>query len=445
MATTFILPELGENIESGTVTAVLVKVGDSIDKDQAVIELETDKAVVEVPSPESGTISELMVSEGETLRVGETILVIDGNGAVPPPVPVKEEAPQEPEPAPAVEAPESEAALEPEPPAPVEEVAPPAPPRAVETPEAAPPRSRGTVRAAPSVRRFAREIGVDIHAVVPHSPGAPITVEDVKKHVRGAQAAPMSSAPSAPMGASTLPLPNFERWGHVSREKMSTIRRVTAESMSRSWSTIPHVTQNDKADITELEKFRKQYSKVAEAAGGKLTVTAILVKVLAEALKKFPQFNSSVDMAKHEIVFKQFYNIGVAVDTDHGLLVPSIKNADQKSLVAIAAELAALSEKARTRKASIDELQGSCMTITNLGGIGGTSFSPIVNAPEVAILGVSRGAVEPVYIDGEFVPRMTMPVSLSYDHRVIDGADAARFARWVCQALEQPLLIHLDH
>jgi pyruvate dehydrogenase E2 component (dihydrolipoamide acetyltransferase) len=239
-------------------------------------------------------------------------------------------------------------------------------------------------------------------------------------------------------------LPNFEKWGPVSREKMSTIRRLTAENLSRSWSAIPHVTQNDKADITELEKFRKDHAKAAEREGGKLTVTAILVRVVAEGLKRFRQFNASLDPANSEIVYKEYYNIGVAVDTQWGLLVPSIKNADRKGLFDIATELADLSDRARQRKTTLEELQGSCFTITNLGGIGGTSFSPIVNLPEVAILGVSRARVEPVFIDGEFVARTMMPVSLSYDHRVIDGADAARFARWICNALEQPLTMFLE-
>jgi pyruvate dehydrogenase E2 component (dihydrolipoamide acetyltransferase) len=214
--------------------------------------------------------------------------------------------------------------------------------------------------------------------------------------------------------------------------------------MANAWATIPHVTQHDKADITEVEAFRKEVGKLAERAGGKLTVTAMLVRLLAEGLKRYPQFNASLDPEKGEIVYKQYYNIGVAVDTDYGLLVPSIKDADKKSFIDIAVELADLSARARERKTTLEELAGSCMTITNLGGIGGTAFTPIVNLPEVAILGVSRAAVEPVYIDGEFVPRTMMPISLSYDHRVIDGATAARFARWICQALEQPLSMFLE-
>lgn len=451
MSTTFTLPELGENIESGTVTAVLVSEGDAVEQDQAVIELETDKAVVEVPCPEAGTVTSISVKEGATLNVGEVILVLETNGAV-------KSAEPEPEPEPQAEVAEVVAAApvavaepaEQEEPEPVdvaqedeEELPPPTPPEFTPAPTT---EKAETVRAAPSVRKLAREIGVDIHEVQPSIPGAAITADDVKTYSRDKSAgtAPTTPAVSPKRATDGVALPNFERYGNVTREKMTTVRRVTGESMSRAWNTIPHVTQQDKADITELEKFRKQYGAQAQAAGGKLTATAILVKVLGEALKRFPQFNTSVDTANSEIIYKQYYTIGVAVDTEWGLLVPNIKNVDQKGIIDIAIELAELSERARGRKTTLDELQGGCMTITNLGGIGGTSFSPIVNLPEVAILGVSRAAIEPVFIDGEFVPRNMMPISLSYDHRVIDGADAARFGRWICQALEQPMALFLE-
>lgn len=463
MATTFTLPELGENIESGIITAVLVAVGDTIEKDQPVIELETDKAVVEVPCPEAGTVAEIRAKEGETLRVGEVILVINGAvAAAPPPPPPAEDTHAPPKPEPPVRyIAEEEAGPIP----PAEEAAPPEP-ESVEAPAAMaeepseplpeqPPPERmpapttkkpQTVRAAPSVRRLAREIGVDIYEVHPSTPGAAITADDVKAYARRGRDSAVRETPGiAPKRATDgLPLPNFERWGSVTREKMTTVRRITGERMARAWNTIPHVTHNDKADITELEKFRKQYGPQVQAAGGKLTATALLVKVLAQGLKRFPQFNTSVDTANSEIVYKEFYNIGVAVDTEWGLLVPNIKNVDSKSLIDIAIELTGLSERARNRKTTLDELQGSCITLTNLGGIGGTDFSPIVNLPEVAVLGVSRSRVEPVYIDGEFVPRTLMPLSLSYDHRVIDGADAARFTRWLCEALEQPMLLFLE-
>lgn len=439
MAIAFTLPELGENIESGTVTAVLVAVGDTVEKDQPVIELETDKAVVEVPCPEAGTVTEIRAKEGEILRVGEVILVINEVlAAVAPPPPVAEDTPAPQETA------EEEAAVPPtamaeEPSGPLPEQPPPE-----QTPAPTTKRPE-TVRAAPSIRRLAREIGVDIYEVHPSTPGAAITADDVKAYARrGSELAERGAPGIAPKRATDgLPLPNFERWGNVTREKMTTVRRITGENMARAWNTIPHVTHNDKADITELEKFRKQYGPQVQAAGGKLTATALLVKVLAQGLKQFPQFNASVDVANSEIIYKEFYNIGVAVDTEWGLLVPNIKNVDRKSLIDISKELSDLSERARNRKTTLDELQGSCITITNLGGIGGTDFSPIVNLPEVAVLGVSRSRIEPVYIDGDFVPRTLLPLSLSYDHRVIDGADAARFMRWLCEALEQPMRLFL--
>ncbi len=448
MATTFTLPELGENIDSGIITAVLVAVGDTVKKDQPVIELETDKAVVEVPCPEAGTVAEIRAKEGETLKVGDVILVINGAVvAVPPPPPPPADTAEPRAELPDEAVPVETQAAEPVAEEPVEPQEPlPAPPAPEQTP-APTTKKPGTVRAAPSVRRLAREIGVDIYEVHPAAPGTAITADDVKTFARsGRESSKAETSDISPKRATDgLPLPNFEKWGEVTREKMTNIRRLIAKNMTRSWNTSPHVTQNDKADITELEKFRKQYGPQVQAAGGKLTATAILVKVLAEGLKRFPQFNVSVDTANSEIIYKQFYNIGVAVDTEWGLLVPNIKNVEGKSLIDIAVELTGLSERARNRKTTLDELQGTCITITNLGGIGGTNFSPVVNLPEVAILGVSRSRVEPVYIDGDFVPRTMMPLSLSYDHRVIDGADAARFTRWLCEALEQPMLLFLEH
>lgn len=435
MTTTFTLPELGENIESGTVTAVLVKVGDTIEKDQAVLELETDKAVVEVPSPVGGTVSEMRAREGATLNVGDVILIID-DGAV-----VAVARTTEPEEPPAAQqTPEPKAVDEPTPAPQISEPSPAPEPVAPRAPSATGPHRA----ASPSVRRLAREIGVDVDDVSASNPSGRVSLADVKVHARTGRAAPTPASPISGAKTASMPLPNFERWGEVERQKMTNVRMRTAERMAASWNAIPHVTQHDKADITDLDAFRKKYGKRAEAKGGKLTATAILVKVIGEALRQFPEFNSSIDTTNQEIILKKFYNVGVAVDTDRGLLVPVIKNVDQKSIVDIAAELSGLSERARIAKSTIDELQGGCITITNLGGIGGVGFTPIVNAPEVAILGVSRSAVEPVYRDGEFVPRTLLPLSLSYDHRVIDGADAARFTRFLCEALEQPLLLMLE-
>jgi pyruvate dehydrogenase E2 component (dihydrolipoamide acetyltransferase) len=244
-------------------------------------------------------------------------------------------------------------------------------------------------------------------------------------------------------GAASVALPDFTRWGEVERKPMSNIRRKTAEHLGHAWNVIPHVTQHDKADITGVEELRKRYAAQAEKAGGKLTMTAIALKIAATALRRFPQFNASADMARNEIVYRKSVHVGVAVDTPRGLLVPVVRDADQKGIIELAAELAKVSEKARAGKLSLDDMQGAGFTITNLGGIGGTSFTPIVNWPEVAILGISRGALEPVYNGSAFEPRLLLPLSLSYDHRVIDGADAARFLRWVAEAIEQPFVLSL--
>src|SRR5262249_17855481 len=271
--------------------------------------------------------------------------------------------------------------------------------------------------------------------------GGRISIEDVKAQGKRV----LTGAAGGGRGAAAEPLPDFSRWGDVERQPMRAVRRKTAEHLSAAWATIPHVTQCDLADITNLDELRKKYAKQVEAAGGNLTVTAIAVKIAAAALRKFPQFNASLDMGAGEIVLKKYVNIGIAVDTDRGLLVPVIRNADQKNIVQIAVELAQLSEKARNRKIALEEMQGGCFSISNLGGIGGTYFTPIVNAPEVAILGISRARMEPVYQkdSGDFAARMMLPLSLSYDHRVIDGADGIRFLRWVAQALEDPFLLSL--
>jgi pyruvate dehydrogenase E2 component (dihydrolipoamide acetyltransferase) len=305
--------------------------------------------------------------------------------------------------------------------------------------------------ASPAVRRLAREIGVDVNAVQGTGPSGRITPEDVKEHARRI----LSSVPSTMLGAggsagaggvavrAVRPLPDFQKWGEVDRQPWSNIRRSTAEHLSYAWTTIPHVTQFDKADVGALEELRKQFKERVAKAGGNLTVTAMLVRVLATAVRKFPQFNASIDSERGEIVFKKYVNVGVAVDTDRGLLVPVIRDAESKNIMEIAVELQRLAERAREKKLSLEEMSGGGITISNLGGIGGTYFTPIVNWPEVAILGVSRGRTEPVWKDGHWEPRQMLPLSLSYDHRVIDGADAMRFLRWVVEAIEQPFLLSL--
>jgi pyruvate dehydrogenase E2 component (dihydrolipoamide acetyltransferase) len=308
-------------------------------------------------------------------------------------------------------------------------------PRAVE------PEPREVAPAAPSVRRLARELGVDIDEV--HGSGANnrISAEDVKNHARSIIS--NLTRPAAP-GPAAEPLPDLARWGEIERLPMSGIRRKTAHHLTAAWRQIPHVTQHDRADITELERLRARFAGQAEEAGGKLTLTAILLKVLAVALRRFPQFNASVDLEGEEIIRKKYVHIGMAVDTERGLLVPVIRDVDTKGIVQLAVELAEVAQKAKDRKLSLEEMSGGSMTITNLGGIGGTYFSPIVNWPEVAILGVSRASMQPVFDNGAFVPRLLMPLSLSYDHRVIDGADAIRFLRWVVEALEQPFILSLQ-
>ncbi len=451
MAKEFKLPELGENIETADILDVLVSVGDTIDNDTPVLEIETDKATIEVPSDAAGVVKEVLVSAGESASIGQVILRLEPveaqaeGGDSPQPEAQEKEPEPEPatkkEPQPTDQAPEPEKVAEP---ATVVAVAP-----TVKTPASngASSAPRRLAPAAPSTRRLAREIGVDINQVPGSGPGGRISQEDVKSYAKTLLKGPRS-APSAPAASAATvvapPLPDFSRWGEARREKMTGIRRKTAEQMHLAWSTIPQVTQFDKADITDLEAMRKQLNQSYGDPEAKITVTAILLKVLASALKKFPNFNASIDMTQEEIVYKDFYNVGVAVDTERGLLVPVIKKVGDKNVVDLARSLNQMAEKARNRKVTPDDLQGACITITNLGGIGGNAFTPIVNPPEVAIVGVSRAEMEPVFSDGKFRARLRMPLCLSYDHRLIDGADAARFLRWVCQALENPALLAFE-
>jgi len=430
----FKLPELGENIATATIVGVLVSVGDQIKSGQPVLELETDKAVLEVPSDVGGTVTAVHVKAGQEIGIGQLLLTLEEGGAAEAATssaPAAEAAP--------AKAPEAAAKpVEPAKPAAEPPAAEPAKPASAPAPAPEPAAPGEAAAAAPSVRRFARELGVEAADVAGSGPSGRVTMEDVKAHVRAGAGGRAAAAPAA------APLPDFSKWGPVQREKMSNVRRATARAMGQSWSTIPMVTQFDKADITELEQQRAQYGKRAEAAGGKLTPTAIILKVVAAALKRFPQFNASIDMASEEIVTKQYVHVGVAVDTDRGLLVPVLRDVDQKNVIQLAVELNQIAQKARDRKLGLEDMQGGCFTISNLGGIGGTGFTPLVNGPEVAILGVSRGSTEPVWVDGQWQPRLMLPLSLSYDHRLIDGADGARFLRWVCEALEKPFLLMLE-
>lgn len=431
----FHLPDLGENIESADVVNVLVNVGDVIEKDQGIIEIETDKATIEVPSSVGGKIVEVLVKPGEKAKVGQAIIKVETSEA--PEVKVDETQKVEQKQEQTSEEVKTEV------------------PKTVTTEvrgelpalhpmefDEQPPILKGAAPAAPSVRRIAREIGVDINKVPGTGPGGRITMDDVKAYSKKLHESRAEGGFAPGIKAETLP--DFSKFGEIRKVEMNNIRKKTAEHLGYAWATIPHVTQFDKADITNLEKTRKELSKIVEKSGAKLTVTGILVKVIVEALKKFPQFNSSIDMEKKEIIYKNYYNIGIAVDTEHGLIVPVIKDADKKTLTQISVEMNQLAEKARTKKIGLEDLQGGCFTITNLGGIGGTYFTPIVNSPEVAILGVSRSAYEPVWNGhGVFEPRLMLPLSLSYDHRIIDGADAIRFLRFIVESLEQPMKLFL--
>jgi pyruvate dehydrogenase E2 component (dihydrolipoamide acetyltransferase) len=497
------LPEISENIREATVVKILVSEGDEVQEDQPLIEIETDKALSELPSPVAGKVREIKVKEGDDIEVGSLILTIEENGAGEEEQPEKQEDDQDTEKAEKDDSEEEKAEEDAgeqderdvkkekskEPVAEKEEEEPeddkpderekPAKKKedkAEKTDEeeedkAEEPKSKTEkeqkatgispeeedgekkteqtpedekekkkqVPASPSVRRFAREIGVDIYEVEGTGPGNRIQTDDVKAYAKEK----ISGEEASGMAGMGIQLPDFEKWGKTERKPLSKVRQITAENTLRSWNANPHVTQFDKADITNLETFRNQYSGPVEKAGGKLTLTAILLKIVAFALQEFPRFNSSLDMGAKEVVFKKYYHIGVAVDTDRGLLVPVVRDVDQKSLTTLAVELGDLAEKARNKKITPQEMEGGNFVISNLGGIGGTNFTPVIFPPQVAILGVSRADVQPVYIDGEFIPRTILPLNVSYDHKIIDGADGARFLRWVCEALENPLAIFL--
>ena len=446
------LPTLGESADSGVVAKLLVAPGDTIEQDQSVMELETDKAVLEVPSTVKGTIKEILVKAGDTVNVDQPIFTFEdgANGGAPAP---KAEAPA----ATASKDAEQTAASESKVGAPatgqipaatpvkndgmVDTASPvgsQAPKPVVNTPEVV----KDPAPAAPSTRRMARELGVDIHEVKGTGMGGRITEDDVKNFGKSTEEAPKAPAST---GIEMPALPDFSKLGEVERVPMSGIRKATSTQMSRAW-TIPHVTQFDKADSTAFDAFRKQYGALAEKAGTKLTPTAILLKITVAALKKFPDFNASIDFEANEVVRKKFYNVGVAVDTPRGLVVPVIKNCESKGIIELAVELNEIAAIAREGKLKPEQMSGGTFTLSNLGGIGGTAFTPIVNTPEVAILGIARGAIEPMWNKdkSEFEPRMMMPLCLSYDHRVIDGANGARFTRFLASMIEDPNLIALE-
>jgi len=413
---------------------VMVKVGEEIKSEQSLIELETGKAVVEVPSNTAGRVAAVLCKDGDKVSVGQPLFRIETDlkadiskveATSPPPAEEQKAAPA-PKPEPAAPAADhvSPQFKQPAPSVPAPAVSDGGAGAAMEIP------------ASPMIRRMAREQGIDLAKIRGSGPGGRIIEEDLK-----------TARPPRPIAPTMMPgarLPDFSAWGKVERKRMTAVREATAEHLTHAWTTIPQVTQYDHADITELDVLRRRYASNVETMGGKLTVTAVLVKVVASALRQFPRFNTSVDMEAREIITKDYVNVGVAVNTERGLLVPVIKDADKKNILELAVELAKLTTKAHNRELKPQDLEGGTFSITNLGAIGGTHFTPIINWPEVAILGISRAAMEPTWKEDRFVPRLGLPLSLSYDHRVIDGADGARFLRWLCEALEQPFFLALE-
>jgi len=410
------VPDIGD-FKDVPVIEVLVKPGDVVKADAPLVTLESDKATMEVPSPVAGTVRELRVKVGDKVAEGVAILVLDTAGEAAAATPAAS-APVAPPPAAAAVPTASPAASAP---APV----------AASVPDAV---AFKTAHASPSVRRFARTLGVDLALVRGTGPKGRILEEDVRGYVKGVMSAPAAPAGGAITGGGALdllpwPTVDFAKFGPVEARPLSRIKKISGANLARNWVMIPHVTQFDEADITDLEAFRVAQNKENEKSGVKLTMLAFLIKASVAALKKFPDFNASID--GDSLVHKQYYHVGFAADTPNGLVVPVLKNADQKGVLQIAKEMGELSAKARDGKLGPADMQGGCFTISSLGGIGGTAFTPIINAPEVAILGVSKSAIKPVWDGKAFLPRLMLPLSLSYDHRVIDGASAARFTAYL--------------
>lgn len=454
MAKEIKIPQIAEGVESATVTEILVREGDSIEKDQSIIAVESDKASVEIPSPQAGTVKSISVSEGDEVEVGDVILELEAEDSDEKEEKSKEEKEEDTEEDSEEKAEardkkkeekskkekdldsskdkdskkeekkesEKESKKESE-----EKLAKKKEKDADKEDTTKKENSTGeNVPAAPEVRRLARELGIDISQVKGSGENGRISKEDVKNH---------SNDDNQKKSSPELSLPDFSKWGETERKPLSGIRKATAKNTSAAWSNIPHVFQFDEADISEIEIHMEKLQKKAET---NITITAILAKLAATALRQFPKFNASIDMENEEMILKKYVNIGIAVDTEKGLLVPVIRNVDQKTIIEISEEITQLAEKARAGKLSSEEMKGGNFTISNLGGIGGTNFTPIVYYPQVAILGVSRAKKQPVYVDGDLEPRDMLPLSLSYDHRMIDGAEGVRFLHWISRALEDP-------
>ena len=423
------IPQLSEGVNAGTVVSILVKVGDRVERDQTVIELETDKAVAPIPTSEAGVVSKISVKEGDKVAVGHVILSLDGAGAgsaAPASAPAAAPAA-----APAYAAPSTA------------RVAAPAAPAAgayqYSSASGFPPA------ASPTIRRMAMDLGIDLTRVQGTEAGGRISMGDLRAYVQHLQSllnSPAAHAPAAQAAPAAAPAAapkvsiDFAKWGAVEKKALTSLRKTIGHRMQESWQTIPHVTQFDEADITDLLVLRKKLAPKVEKKGGKLTVTILLLKAVVKALQKHPIFNSSLDEATEELVYKKYFNLGVAVDSEAGLIVPVLKDADKKGIAELSKELGELAEKTRSRKIAPDDLKGGSFTISNLGGIGGTFFTPIINRPEVAILALGKGVVKPVVKDDKIVARTMLPIGVSYDHRVIDGADGARFIRTLVESIE---------
>lgn len=468
MSIEFKLPEVSEGVESADIAEVLVSEGDVITAGQTVMEVETEKAVAEIDCPHAGKIEKIHVQAGDTVAIGSVLLTIDADGAASDASAASEQAEQKPE---KEKKPESHGAASQEPtrseretvpPQEPTQASPPASPKAAEpaaqerttgaaphAPATSPGPQGGPLPAdsaldtppppaAPSTRRLARQLGVDLHQVSGTGSGGRITHEDVHTYVR------QLTRGGGGGGAAPVALPDFSQFGTVERQKMSKLARTSSANLARSWANVPHVTQQMLVDITDLEAARRSYVQGVGKDGPKVTMTAIAIKAVVAVLRDFPQFNASLDAATDEIILKQYYNVGVAVDTEFGLVVPVIRDCDTKSILQISTELSEIAERARDRRLDMSDMQGGTFTITNLGGIGGSFFTPIVNFPEVAILGMSRSFKQLQLVDGQPVERLMLPLSLSYDHRVINGADAARFVVRLAQDLGNvfQLLLH---
>ena len=416
MTISFRLPDLGEGVHEAEILALPVTIGQAVTEGDLILEIETDKAAVEIPSPYTGTVREIMVKVGDMAVVGDALMTFATEAVQDEIPPTADASPQHQEPG----------------------------------------EKRRPVPASPSTRRLARELAVDLYAVTPTGSGGIVTKDDVENHARQ-KPAPKSTrttpepptltaqatASPPPLIAGRTILPDFTKWGEIKRLPFRSIRRATANQMTSSWTQIPHVQSQDTVDITKLEAFRQKHKTEIEAAGGRLTMTLFAIKAAATALKNYPYFNASLDLQAQEIIVKNFFNIGIAVDTDKGLMVPVIQDVDRKSIKELAIEVNGAINRVRTGTHSREEMQGGTFTITNAGALGGSQFSAIINHPEVAILGLGQGRMQPAVVTDEhgrheIVPRLIMPIVLCFDHRVVDGADAIRFLRLVIDALEDP-------